>query len=140
MFFQFLKLMFLNLNFVFAPPSLSFFFFFPPWEVESWIMFLLSQFFCFFPWEVEIQISFSTYMFSFYKKNFDKKMSLKNLKKILRKSSASDDWLKFWNTLIFPRALQKLQKWENSDLFSYFKLFCFSIIKKTTFIISVKPN
>ena len=138
--------MFLKLNYVFAPPSLSlslsFFCFFFPWEVESWIMFLLSLFFLFFffLWEVEIQISFSTDMFSFYKKNFDKKMSLKNFKKILRKSSASDDLLKFWNTLIFPRALQKLQKWENSNLFSYFKLFCFSIIKKTTFIISVKPN
>ena len=48
--------------------------------------------------------------------------------------------LKILKTLIFPRALQKLQNWVNFSFFPYLKLFCFSIIKKMTFIISVKPN
>ena len=43
-------------------------------------------------------------------------------------------------TLIFPRALQKLQIWVNFSFFSNLKFFCFSIIKKMTFINSVKPN
>ena len=48
--------------------------------------------------------------------------------------------LKFWKTLIFPRALQKLQNRVNFNLFSYLKLFCYTIIKKMTFIVSVKLN
>ena len=48
--------------------------------------------------------------------------------------------LKFWKALIFPRALEKFQNWVNFSLFSYLKLFCFSIITKMTFIVSVKLN
>ena len=48
--------------------------------------------------------------------------------------------LTFLKTLIFPRALLKLQNWVNSSFFPYLKFFCFSIIKKMKFIVSVKPN
>ena len=48
--------------------------------------------------------------------------------------------LKFWKALIFPKALQKLQNSENFGLFFYLTLFCFSIIKKMAFIVSVKPD
>ena len=48
--------------------------------------------------------------------------------------------LQFLKTLIFSRALQKLQNWVHFSFFSYLKFFCVSIIEKMTFIISVKPN
>ena len=48
--------------------------------------------------------------------------------------------LQFLKTLIFLRALQKLQNWVNFSFFFYSKFFCVSIIKKMTFIVSVKPN
>ena len=38
--------------------------------------------------------------------------------------------LKFLKTLIFPRALQKLQNGVNFSFFSYLKFFCFSISVK----------
>ena len=65
---------------------------------------------------------------------------IQNLKKIYRKSPASDAQAEILKNADFPRALQKLQSWVNSTLFSYSKLFSFSIIKKMTFIVSVKPN
>ena len=61
----------------------------------------------------------------FHKKNFDKKMSLKNLKtlrkKMFKKSPASDVWAA---VLQNAWALQKLQNWVYFDIFSYFQLFC----------------
>ena len=45
-------------------------------------------------------------------------MGLKNLKKMLRKSSASYAWAEIFKNADFP----------------YLKFFCFSIIKKMTFI------
>ena len=48
--------------------------------------------------------------------------------------------LQFLVTLIFPRTLQKLHNWLNFSFFSYLKFYCVSIIKKMTFIVSVKPN
>ena len=55
-------------------------------------------------------------------------------------SPTSDAYAEILKTLIFPRALQKLQNRVNFSFFSYLKLFCFSIIKKMMFIVSVKPN
>ena len=46
--------------------------------------------------------------------------------------------LQFIKTLIFTRAF-KLQNWVNFSFF-YLKFFSVSIIKKMTFIVSVKPN
>ena len=48
--------------------------------------------------------------------------------------------LQFLKTLIFTTALQKLQNWINFSSFSYLKIFSVSIIKKTAFIVIVKPN
>ena len=48
--------------------------------------------------------------------------------------------LQFLKTLIFPRALQNLENWVSFSFFSFLQFFCVSIIKKMTFIISVKPN
>ena len=47
---------------------------------------------------------------------------------------------KFLATLIFPRALQKLQNWVSFSFPPSLKLFCVSINKKMTFIVSVKSN
>ena len=48
--------------------------------------------------------------------------------------------LQFLKMPIFPRALSKLQDWVNLSFFPYLKFFSVSIIKKMTFIVSVKPN
>ena len=48
--------------------------------------------------------------------------------------------LQFLKSQIFPRALLKLQNWVNFSFFSYLKYFSVSVIKKMTFIFSVKPN
>ena len=48
--------------------------------------------------------------------------------------------LQFLKTLIFLRALWKLQNWVSSSIFSYLKFFSASIVEKITFIVSVKPN
>ena len=45
--------------------------------------------------------------------------------------------MKFLKTLIFPRALQKLQNWVNFSFISYLKFFCFTILTKLTFAIGV---
>ena len=82
------------------------------------------------------------YTFYFYKKAFYKKIGLKNPKtwrKYLENLQPQMSKQKL-KTLIFPRALQKLQIWVNFSFFSNLKFFCFSIIKKMTFINSVKPN
>ena len=47
--------------------------------------------------------------------------------------------LQFLKTLIFARALEKLQNWVNFSFLSL-KFFSVSIINKMTFIFSVKPN
>ena len=47
--------------------------------------------------------------------------------------------MKFLKTLIFPRALQKLQNWVNVSFISYLKFFCLTILKKLTFAVGIKP-
>ena len=64
----------------------------------------------------------------------------RNLKKMLRKLKPQMPKLKFLKTLIFPSTLQRFQNWVNFSFFSSLKFFCFSIIKKMTFMVSVKPN
>ena len=48
--------------------------------------------------------------------------------------------LHFLKTLIFPRALWKLQNWVNLSFSSPLKCFSVWIIDKMMFIVSVKPN
>ena len=48
--------------------------------------------------------------------------------------------LQFLKTLFFLEICKKLQSWVNISFFSYLKSFSVSIIKKITFIVSVKPN
>ena len=48
--------------------------------------------------------------------------------------------LQFLKTLILWRTLDKLKNRVNFSFFSYLKFFSVSIIKKKTFIVSVKPN
>ena len=45
--------------------------------------------------------------------------------------------MKFLKTLIFPRALEKLQNWVNFSFISYLKFFCFTILTKLTFTVGV---
>ena len=69
-------------------------------------------------------------------------MSLKNTKTLRKRKENLQPQMpkfKFLKTLIFSRALQKLQNC-NFSFFSYLKFVYFSIIKKMTFIVSVKPN
>ena len=47
--------------------------------------------------------------------------------------------MKFLKTLLFPRALQKLQNWVNVSFISYLKFFCLITLKKLTFTVSIKP-
>ena len=64
--------------------------------------------------------------------------SQENVKKI---SSLKVPELQFLKTLIFFRALWKLQNWVNfSFFFSDLKIFSLSIIKEMTRIVNVKPN
>ena len=70
-------------------------------------------------------------------------MSLKNIKtsrKCLENLLPEMTGLQVLKTLIFPRALLKLKNRVNFRIFSCLKLFSVSIIKKMTFIVSVKPN
>ena len=48
--------------------------------------------------------------------------------------------LQFLERLIYPRALKKLENWVNFRSSSHLKFFSVCIIKKMTFIVSVKPN
>ena len=45
--------------------------------------------------------------------------------------------MKFLKTLIFPRALEKLQNRVNFSFISYLKFFCFTILTKLTFTVGV---
>ena len=70
-------------------------------------------------------------------------MSLKNIKtsrKYRENLLPEMTGLQVLKTLIFPRALLKLKNRVNFRIFSCLKLFSASIIKKMTFIVSVKPN
>ena len=62
------------------------------------------------------------------KNNFYKKMSLKNLKKMLRKSPASNAWV-----AILPRALQMLENWVN------FSIFCVQLDTPVYIYVRKKP-
>ena len=64
----------------------------------------------------------------------------KTLRKCQENLQPQMPMLNFLKTLIFPRALQKLQNLINFSLFFYVIFFCFSIVKKMTPIVSVKPN
>ena len=58
---------------------------------------------------------------------------------MLRKSLASNVWAVIFKNADFSWNSLKLQNWVNFSAF-YLKFFSVSIIKKMTFIVSVKPN
>ena len=69
--------------------------------------------------------------------SLNKKKKQKKKKENVKKTLKTQ---KLKKTLIFPRVLQKLQTWVKFTFFSCLKFFCFPIIKKMMFIVSVKPN
>ena len=59
---------------------------------------------------------------------------------MLKKIQPQMPELQFLERLIFPRALKKLENWVNFSFSSHLKFFSVYIIKKMTFVVSVKPN
>ena len=65
-----------------------------------------------------------------------KKMNVKNSKNLLRNSPASNTLVLIFKTLIFLRALWKLQNWASFSIFSYQRFFLSTFFKCSTILFS----